>query len=297
MAAALLSCALFAEAHAQSDYHMPEWVRETFEVYVDGHLSEEHLLSAISYLIDNGIIRIQPYGIADEGDFYVEYEPTSAFPDAAAYLQDTYLLEDDARWLNENYKLPYDVLIKGADCGMENAFYSLSEKSITMCYELVESIRSDGNELYPDPAVADDFAYNVLDGILLHETGHALVDVYDLPITGLEEDAVDQFSALIQSRTYDDYDPEYQAGQIMMHDVAYWWGLKADDPPVYWDVHALSIQRFYNIACYAYGADPEYNSGLVGGDYLPAGRASGCGQEYEQMASSWDRLLEGYLVE
>lgn len=57
------------------------------------------------------------------------------------------------------------------------------------------------------------------------------------------------------------------------------------------------MQRFYNIACYAYGADPEYNDALVGGEYLPEYRAATCPQEYEQLSSSWDRLLEGYLVE
>ena len=67
--------------------------------------------------------------------------------------------------------------------------------------------------------------------IVLHEVGHALVDIHDLPVTGLEEDAVDQFSALIQSRTYGGYDPDYEAGQIMMLDVAEWWGYDSQEGP------------------------------------------------------------------
>ena len=329
LAVAALACAagleargqvddLLGEAHARPGIWVLEWMEHVFGLYAAGHISEAELLwvavigylddadtdgqvsdreilSALQFLVDNGIVRaVEVY--ADEGDFNVEYGPSASYPDAAEYLQGTYLLEDNAEWLNENYKLPYDVLIEGAECGEKNAFYTPSEKKITVCYEFVDEILNAGYALYPDDADrAEGFAYNVLDGILLHETGHALVDIYDLPITGLEEDAVDQFAALIQSRTYGDYDPDYETGRNMMLDVADWWDYKADDPPTYWDVHSLNIQRFYNIACYAYGADPEYNSGLVG-EYLPEARADTCQDEYEKMSSSWDRLLEEYMI-
>ena len=330
LAVAALACAsaleargqvdeLLGEAHARPGTWVLEWMEHVFELYVAGHISEAELLwvamigylddadtdgqvsdreilSALQFLVDNGIVRaVEVY--ADEGDFYVKYGSSASYADAAEYLLDTYLLEDNAEWLNENYKLPYDVPIEGAECD-EYAYYSPSEKKITICYQFVDDILNDGYALYPDDADrAEGFAYNVLDGILLHETGHALVDIHDLPITGLEEDAVDQFAALIQSRTYGDYDPGYETGRNMMLDVADWWDYNADDPPLYWDVHSLNIQRFYNIACYAYGADPEYNSGLMGDEYLPPERAKNCQYEYNQMSSSWDRLLDGYLIE
>ena len=298
-AAALLSCSL-GEAHAQSDSLVPGWVKNVFGLYVDGDLPEDQFLTAITYLIDNGIMRVSASGIADEGDFDVEYGPSASYADAAEYLRDTRLLEDNAEWLNENYKLPYHVLIEGAECGEENAFYTPSEKKITMCYEIVQGMVERGYLKYGDAPRADEFAYNALDGVMLHELGHAFVDIYRLPITGLEEDAVDQFSALIQSRTYGDYDPYYETGVNMMIDVADEWRQEWDEeegPPAYHDKHSLSIERFYNIACYAYGADPEYNSDLVGGDYLHPDRAKNCQYEYSQMLSSWDRLLEGYMIE
>ena len=186
-----------------------------------------------------------------------------------------------------------------ADCAVENAFYDSGKKKITMCYEIVQGMMERGYLKYGDTPRADEFAYNALDGVMLHELGHAFVDIYRLPITGLEEDAVDQFSALIQSRTYGDYDPYYETGVNMMIDVAdEWrqeWG-EEEGPPAYHDKHSLSIERFYNIACYAYGADPEYNRILVGGDYLHPERAKNCQYEYSQMSSSWDRLLEGYMI-
>ena len=309
-AAAMAVCASLAllpgEAQGQEGGQVPGWVKQVFGFYVDGQISESELLAALKYLIDNGIMQVEApedRGIADEGDFYVSYgpNPSSPYPDdtAAEWLQDMRLLEDNAEWLNDNYRLPYDVGIRGAECGMENAFYHPREKAITMCYEFVDASLRAGEAVYPDdPVAADDFAYNVIDGIMLHEVGHALVDIYDLPVTGMEEDAVDQFSALIQSRTYGDYDPHYETGQIMMLDMAQWWDYMSQyrEPP-YWAVHSLNEQRFYNVACYVYGSDPEYNRDLLGFDYLPHSRAKKCPQDYAQMASSWDRLLEGYLVE
>ena len=307
-AAVLAVCAppalLPGEAHGQEGGQVPGWVEQVFRFYVDGQISESELLSALKYLIDNGIMQVEApedRGIADRGDFYVSYgpNPSSPYPDytAAEWLRDMRLLEDNAEWLNDNYRLPHDVEIRGFECGVENAFYSPSKKMITMCYEYVDAALRGGEAKYDDPEDIDGFAYNVLDGIMLHEVGHALIDVYDLPTTGMEEDAVDQFSALIQSRTYDDYDPYYDVGRVMMLDMAEWRDyVSGYREPHYWAVHSLNEQRFYNIACYAYGADPEYNRDLVRFDYLPQNRAKACPHEYEQMSSSWDRLLEGYLL-
>ena len=305
----LMACAtLVPGASAQEDRLVPAWVDQVFELYLNGQIPETNLLDSLAFLIDNDIIQVAEQdapadrGIDDVGDFYVTYKPnpnsnSEYVYSAAEYLQETRLLEDNAEWLNENYKLEYDVEIRGAECGTENAFYDRSEKAMTMCYEFVDSIRDIGYELYYEQD-AEEFTYNVLDAVLLHETGHALVDIYDLPITGMEEDAVDQFSALIQSRTYNDYEPDYETSRNMMLDAADFWDYRRmqNEQNNYAGVHSLDIQRFHNIACYAYGADSEYNIDLVG-EYLPEDRAIGCPDEYQKMSSSWDRLLEGYVIE
>ena len=284
---------------------MPARVRQALGLYVDGQISEDEFLNALKYLIENGTMQVsepEDRGIADRCDFYVVCKPNprSPSPDytAAEWLQETRLLDDNAGWLNSVYRLPYDIKVEGAECDAENAFYSPGKKAIRMCYELVDAALRADDAIHDDPDIANEFAYNVIDGIMMHKVGHALIDVYDLPTTGMEEDAVDQFSALIQSRTYGDYDPYFETGQVMMLDMAGWWRYVSEYREAsHWAVHSLNEQRFYNIACYAYGADPEYNADLVGFDYLPHSRAKTCPQEYEQMSSSWDRLLDGYLVE
>ena len=165
---------LLDEAHARPGTWVLEWMEHVFDLYVAGHISEAELLwvamigylddadtdgqvsdreilAALEFLVDNDIVRAVEVQ-ADEGDFYVTYEPNTSSPrtwgySAAEYLQDTYLLEDNAEWLNETYKLPYDVEISGKECGVVNAFYSPSEKKITMCYEYVDYLLDMGYDL------------------------------------------------------------------------------------------------------------------------------------------------------
>jgi hypothetical protein len=123
-----------------------------------------------------------------------------------------------------------------------------------------------------------------------HELGHALVDLYQLPITGREEDAVDQLATFLLA------DGTEQGEQAAL-DAAEAFLIDADqvDEMAYSDEHALGQQRFYNIVCWVYGQDPEAHADLVGEEYLPEERAQGCQHEYEQLATSWTKLLQPHL--
>ena len=58
--------------------------------------------------------------------------------------------------------------------------------------------------------------------------------------------------------------------------------------------HSLDIQRFYNIACYSYGANPEYNQYLIDGKLLPEDRTAGCEEEHHQIERGWVSLLNDF---
>ena len=139
-----------------------------------------------------------------------------------------------------------------------------------------------------------------MDFIFLHEVGHALIDVYQLPITGLEENVADQFASLMLSYTYDDSTGDYSIGQDMLYDVGTWFWISDElyydnpDDYVFWGTHNLDIQRFYNISCYAYGSDPQYNQDLVDEGYLPEDRAYWCEEEYLVMERAWSFLLKDF---
>ena len=119
-----------------------------------------------------------------------------------------------------------------------------------------------------------------------------------LPITGLEENAVDQFATLFLVNTHDPDTADYSLGQTILYNVGTWFFILHEEygqeHKVYWDVHSLDIQRFYNISCYAYGHDPDYNQDLIDEGWLPVERAQSCEYEYMQLEKNWNILLSEY---
>jgi len=57
------------------------------------------------------------------------------------------------------------------------------------------------------------------------------------------------------------------------------------------DVHGTPAQRYYNVLCIAYGADPVLFGDFVTSGRLPKDRAEGCEFEYQQIANAWQRLI------
>ena len=235
--------------------------------------------------------------IPDFGDFKLIYEPNPNSPyiyTAKEWLQDTKILDYEIEWLNENFRLSHDVNVIVTECGEENAFYN--DGTVTICYEYIDHLDEMWRQFNPDDtAYAETFTTHVLIDTLYHEIGHAILDIYALPYTGLEENVADQFSALMLSYTYND-EIGYNLGQNMMYDVGnyYWYSSQLFTDTPYWDTHAHDMQRFYNISCYSYGADPAYNMDLIEEGWLPEDRAVWCVDEYEQINYAFGYLLQRY---
>ena len=324
-----------------SDRKIPTWVKTVFEYYAQGSIDESTLINALEYLIEEEIISVSAEidnvqndveseknssipvksnneMIEDAGDFYITYmpNPNSDYvgdDTAIAWLKDIELLEYEVEFLNETFRLPYDIEVVAQECGFVNAFYDYDTSQIVICYELVDDIFETWyifNEDASEPSI--NYSYNVLNYIFYHEVAHAVIYAYDLPITGLEENVADQFAALMLSYTYDAETEDYSLGQDMLYDVGtyylyedeYWNVLcpeLAETPEEeelcyesYWTVHGLDIQRFYNMSCYAYGLDPEYNSDLIEDGWLPEDRALDCEYEYWQIDYAWNYLLDDF---
>ncbi|MDO9322362.1 MAG: DUF4344 domain-containing metallopeptidase [Pseudomonas sp.] len=133
---------------------------------------------------------------------------------------------------------------------------------------------------------------------LLHEMGHLLINELQLPVLGREEDAADQLGFmglfLLAERQRD---ADFYAKLL---DVADYWRLewqrpKRPDEEVYpWDSHGLDAQRFYNIACLAYGSDPEHLEWIISATGLPDERAFDCPEEYQQVAHAVNWLEQHF---
>lgn len=192
---------------------------------------------------------------------------------------------NDNNWLNENLVFPVGLLVELRECGEVNAFYK--QHRVTMCYDLTRYIASKFKPYADSPAELRDAAAQATLFIYYHEMGHALIDVFDLPVTGREEDAVDQLATVTAMESGQDEAAYYSATWFYLvgRDKA-----NVEELP-YWDEHALELQRYYNIICWIYGKDPARYANMAKESGLPEDRARRCPAEYEQMRSSWDRLL------
>ncbi|MFB9207244.1 DUF4344 domain-containing metallopeptidase [Nonomuraea spiralis] len=226
------------------------------------------------------------------GKFVAEYgeADTDLAAEGLRLLKPGKVLEGFAASLNGMLVLPYDVTLAGEQCGEVNAYYSPDEKKITMCYELV----ADGFSRYRDKAGTeeenDEHGQANLVDTLYHELGHAVIDLYDLPALGKEDDAADQLSAFMMSQNDDD--------SASVQTINYYFSSAGDQDRAalpFYDEHSMDEQRAFNYMCWIYGSDPKAYADWVGEDGLPEGRAAKCPAEYEKLANSWTKLLEPHI--
>jgi hypothetical protein len=198
-------------------------------------------------------------------------------------------LEEIAATLQQRYTLPRPVEIRFDTCEMVNAFYSPRDTNITFCYELLEFL---ANVFVSDGQWTEDQRANVfgaVEFIMMHEVGHALVDVLDLSITGREEDVADQLAVYVLVRGGDKGAQAAVAGISALQPSS-----NDFDATQLADEHSLGPVRLYNVMCWIYGSDPAKYAGLVSGGSLPEERAVRCPGEWDRMSKAWQRLLAAY---
>jgi hypothetical protein len=240
-----------------------------------------------------GLLMFSSLAIAKSvGRFRVEAGPVEnpAYQELRTLVRQSKLYEMMAEGLNESLILPHDLKISPATCGESNAFYQPTDRRIVMCDELLTHFA----ELFaPTAKSEEDLGISMLYTnlfVFFHELGHGLIDIYDLPTVGREEDAVDEFSTLLLLELGED-------GIKAVLKAAEWFHLQSaqtDGNLAFWDEHSLDQQRFYGVACLMYGKDPKQFSDLVTEGILPESRAARCPSEYNKKYKSWNQLLAPY---
>ena len=200
------------------------------------------------------------------------------------------------------FALPRRLRYVTAECGEFGAFYRPVEAEVVLCYETLRTLyeRGQAHQRALDLGEAHPLRYLLANVrfIVLHETGHALVHLLDLPVTGRQEDAVDQLAAILMLRFASL--TETPAEVIDNLRMAANWMLSrstgAYNLDAYADEHALGEQRYFNLQCLIYGTDPEGFAGMVEARDLTAARASGCAREMRMVSRAWLRLLQPHLA-
>jgi hypothetical protein len=136
-----------------------------------------------------------------------------------------------------------------------------------------------------------------LTDVFLHEAGHAIFAYLNVPLFGSEEDAADQFSSFIMLQ----FDKERAHRLILGSAYQYRMDVRAATTTVttsaFADVHGQPAQRFFNVLCMAYGADPALFAELVTKAYLPRDRATYCSDEYKRVSFAFKTLIGPYIDE
>ena len=192
--------------------------------------------------------------------------------------------------LNETIEIPADVEFWFEECRESNVYYDDDFNRVVICRQWFEEMEHLLSRSLSEKAVVRQTVQSVASAVLLHETAHALIDVLNIPVTGREEDAADQFSTLVLLNQKD--------GARKAMQVAHTYKLLSQDtvrnPPVYWDEHSLDIQRYYDTLCMIYGRNPKENQRFLVNDPLPEQRAEICESQYTRIERSWKSLLAPY---
>lgn len=193
---------------------------------------------------------------------------------------------------------PLRLELKSCD-GVSNAFYE--DAVVTVCYEYVAETWRNANALTPPaPITRDDVFVGPLADTFLHEAGHAIFDLFKIPIFGREEDAADQISAYYVLQM-----PREQKYKLVLGSAyGYASELKVSSPrdlarprlrfgryTSFANEHGTPAQRLYNLLCIAYGSDKELFADVVKLDYLPSDRADMCEDEYRQVEYAYRQLI------
>jgi len=231
-----------------------------------------------------------PHALAD-GKFVVldATIESEALSQELETMQGDAMLQDVADAVNALFIVPDDVGLRFSECEESNAYFSAEDMEITLCVELLSEMDESLKETYPDEDDRREAVAGAFTATVLHEVGHALVSVLEIPVTGREEDAVDQLSAwvLIEADMAD--------AVLSAAETYYTAEAQEADHETLADEHSLDQQRYFNMVCWVYGSNPDDNADLLVDWELPEARAEQCPDEYALINKSWSALLAAHL--
>ncbi len=241
----------------------------------------------------NGSSFVKAHHIAPtsgESDFklIVEKPESAEYNELYDWLKQEVVLQEFIDEMNNRIEFPGEVTIKIEECGESNAFYYDDISTISICYEFIDEMIALQDENIDERQKL----VNAVGFIFLHEMGHALVAKLDLPITGKEENAVDELAMLVL--TSDTTDRAYFAaveGAMQFYSDALNENLKNFD---FYDTHAPSIERYYDMVAIIVAAYPESAVDFVGDNdkyKIPQERADLAVEQYEKKLNTWKTLL------
>jgi len=197
-------------------------------------------------------------------------------------------LEDGVKFVNTAFDLERDIkILIGAE---EGPLYDPATSEIHIPYAFYDEVLQRISQLEPDKTERATFVNDAMLHTLYHELGHALIDQFDLPVVGKEEDAVDSLATMMLLEYYED-------GADMAANAAELFALESEDrgeleDADFWDEHSLDEQRYYGTLCHVVGSDPTGYAELADEIGFSEDRVAICESSYLQMVEDWHYLLD-----
>jgi hypothetical protein len=217
---------------------------------------------------------------------HIRYETTTTYSAIRDLLQQHKVLEKAQVFLSP-LRLPRELTIRTAECGAPSVPFDAQKSVVTICYEAVADIQALAKGATSDP---DDLAGLITGGVVeeaLHRMALAILQVFDVPVWGREEDAADMLGAFLMLQ----FDERTANVTILGAAQLFVYKTSALGKVDYVSDVSPPAQRFYNFLCIAVGGDPIDFGGLVDKGFLPKDRARGCGGEYDKVRRAFDMRL------
>ena len=131
--------------------------------------------------------------------------------------------------------------------------------------------------------------------VLGHETAHALISVFEIPVIGREEDGADALATIVALKVGSSF-----ADSVVSNAARGWFLSDQRDkkdgiPTTFYDEHGLDLQRAYNIVCLMVGGQPDKFMKLAHEVKLPPERQKTCKFDYSNAEWSWEEVLKPHL--
>lgn len=191
-------------------------------------------------------------------------------------------------------RLPLQMKIKTEECGIANSYFDID--TIKVCYEYIQYLKKMTPKTVRQGLTPNDQLIGLIADVFLHEFGHGVVRVLDIPFFAKEEDVADYIATYILL-TFSDDDARrlllgttFLAGAEAKEEQG-----KTGELSALADSHSLPAQRFFNKWCMAYGSDKELFADAVELGMLPPNRLKWCRWEWVTNEDAFKRLIMPYV--
>lgn len=235
----------------------------------------------------------------DRGKAIPFYGPVSAQHQTLAdHVHRGQFAEKLADMINSTLLLKKNLGIGFESCGEANAYFDPSRRAIIYCFEYIDLIIKTAKEDHQVTSMPREASAKVIDGVVasifLHELGHAIFAINQVPITGREEDVADQFATWYSLNFVD------QSLTPTITPSIWFWSQLAKGSAIATmsdakrkafmsDEHSWNEQRTANVACLALGLDPQRWGKAAEMAELSQHRAERCQGEYVQLENAMRR--------